>query len=204
MSAARNTMGVSMPQADTARAWFTTGGERRRIPRYSCNGVAQITCLPLSGSPLRGRVRDLGLGGCCIECSESVPWLDLGDRTEILLEVNSWFVRAMAHVKAIRGQVALSMQFLRMSAGGSSMLADLIADLQRPRIVEARPACLIEPPPQLLRGSNSSLLSARPEGVAIVGAILPPYSADEIYPATNRDAAIRNLYSANPSVDIFV
>lgn len=194
-----------MPQAATAREWFTAGGERRRIPRYSCNGAAQITSLPLSGSPLRGRVRDLSLGGCCIECSETVPWLDLGDRTEILLEVNSWFVRAMAHVKAIRDQVALSMQFLRMSAGGSSMLADLIADLERPRIVDARPACLIERPPQLLRGgSNSSLPSARPEGVAIVGAILPPYSADEVYPATNRHAGIRNLYPANPSVDIFV
>ena len=174
----------------TAREWFAAGGDRRRIPRYSCSGLAQITCLPLSGSLLRGRVRDLGLGGCCIECIEAVPLLDPGDKTEILLEVNSWFFRAITHVKAIRGRDALSMEFLRMSAGGSSMLADLIADLERPRTVGARRE----------HGSNlsPSLISSRPESSAIVGTILPPLSAEE-----PRHAWLRDLYSA-PSVDIFV
>ncbi len=191
-----------MPQATTAREWFAAGGDRRRIPRYSCSGLAQITCLPLSGSLLRGRVRDLGLGGCCIECIEAVPLLDPGDKTEILLEVNSWFFRAITHVKAIRGRDALSMEFLRMSAGGSSMLADLIADLERPR---ARQERLVQHSRQLLQGSsNASLLSARPDGAAIMGEILPPHSVEDIYPAANRHAWLRHSYSAAPSVDIFV
>jgi len=189
---------ASMPQATTAREWFASGGERRRIPRYSCSGLAQITCLPLSGSLLRGRVRDLGLGGCCIECIEAVPLLDPGDKTEILLEVNSWFFRAITHVKAIRGRDALSMEFLRMSAGGSSMLADLIADLERPR---ARQERLVQRSRQLLQQGSDlspSLTSSRPDSTALVGTILPPHSAEE-----TRHAWLRDLYSA-PSVDIFV
>jgi len=192
-----------MPQPTTAREWFAAGGERRRIPRYSCSGVAQITCLPLTGSLLRGRVRDLGLGGCCIECVEAVPLLDPGDRTEILLEINSWFFRAITHVRAIRGRDALSMEFLRMSAGGSSMLADLIADLERPR---ARQDRLIQHSRQLLQGTSNlspSLISSRPESTAIVGTILPPHSAEEPQPVDMRHAWLRDLYSA-PSVDIFV
>jgi c-di-GMP-binding flagellar brake protein YcgR len=120
------------------REQLAARGDRRRVPRYSCSGLAQITSLPTYGSLLRGQVRDLGLGGCCIECAETVPLLDLGDRTEILLEVNSWFFRAMAQVRAIRGRSGMSMEFVRMSAGGSSMLADLVADLERPRARQER------------------------------------------------------------------
>ena len=192
-----------MSQTTTARDWFAAGAERRRIPRYSCSGLAQITCLPLTGSLLRGKVRDLGLGGCCIECVEAVPLLDPGDRTEILLEINSWFFRAITHVRAIRGRNALSMEFLRMSAGGSSMLADLIADLERPR---ARQDRLLQHSRQLLQGTSNlspSLISSRPESTEIVGTILSPHSVEELHPADMRHAWLRDLYSP-PSVDIFV
>ena len=73
----------------------------------------------------------MGLGGCCIECTENVPLFDLDTQTEIVVKVNSWFFRARAHVKSIRGISGISMEFTRMSAGASSMLADLIADLDR-------------------------------------------------------------------------
>jgi c-di-GMP-binding flagellar brake protein YcgR len=105
--------------------------DRRRVARYSCSGHAQITCLPLNGVLLRGRLRDLGLGGCRIESIETTSSFDLGARTEILVRVNSWFFRAMAHVRAVRGQAAISVEFMRMSAGGYSMLAELIADTER-------------------------------------------------------------------------
>ncbi len=39
----------------------------------------------------------------------------------------------MAHVRAVRGQSAISVEFMRLSAGGYSTLAELIADLKRPR-----------------------------------------------------------------------
>jgi len=111
------------------------GNDRRRVPRYYCGGLARISCLPLYGALLTARLSNLGLGGCCVECPETVPLLDLGVRTEILVEVNSWSFRAQAHVRAIRAHSGISLEFARMSAGGSRMLADLIAELEGLRTV---------------------------------------------------------------------
>ncbi len=196
-----------MPPETTPRAWFARSNDRRRIPRYSCSGLAQITCLPLSGSLLRGRVRDLGLGGCCIECVETVPLLDLGDPTELLVEVNSWFFRAMAQVRAIRGRSGVSLEFVRLSAGASSMLADLIADLGRSRTAGTRQEHLVEHSRQLLRSSanlSPRLISSRAEGTAIVGAIPLAHSAEEASPAASRNLWLRDLHPVEPSVDIFI
>ena len=190
---------------------FAARGDRRRIPRYSCDGLVQITCLPLSGSLLRGRIRNLGLGGCCIECVESAPLLDPGDQTEVLVEVNSWFFRAMAQVRAIRGRSGISLEFMRMSAGGSSMLADLIADLERPRTAWSRQEHLAEHSRRLLQGDSglgsglsSRLSSARPNSIAAVGTIMPAHCAEETSLATNRHAWLRDLPPASTSLDIFV
>jgi hypothetical protein len=196
-----------MPEEKSAHELFAAGGDRRRIPRYSCTGLAQISCLPLYGSFLRGRIRDLGLGGCCIQSIESVPMLDLGARTEILVEVNSWFFRAMAHVRAIRGRSGISMEFMRMSAGGSSMLADLIADLERSRTVRTCREHLVEHSRQLLQGDSGlgvGVRSARHGSPAIVGTIVPAHSAEETSPAAIRHAWLWDLHPAATFLDIFV
>ena len=133
-----------MTRETTRYELLACGSDRRRIPRYPCSGRAQIACLPLNGALLQGGLRDLGLGGCCIEGIETVSPFDLGDRTEILMEVNSWFFRAMGRVRAVRDRSGISVEFLRMSAGGYSMLADLIADLERPRTVRARQERMLE------------------------------------------------------------
>jgi hypothetical protein len=182
----------------TPRELLAGVSDRRRIPRYSCIGQAQLSCLPLSGALLRGKIRDLGLGGCRIECIETVSPFDLGDQTEILVEVNSWFFRAMGHVRAVQGRSGISMEFLRMSSGGYSMLADLIADLERPRIGVARQERLVERSRQLLRGT-SSLQPARKHDDAIVGTIVPAQTAAAI-----RSAWDRALRPGATSVDIFI
>jgi hypothetical protein len=191
----------SMMLETTARELLAGVSDRRRVPRYSCSGQAQIACLPsVSGMLLRGRVRDLGLGGCCIECIETVFPFDLGTQTEILVEVNSWSFRAMGHVRALRERSGISLEFLRMSAGGYSMLADLIADLERPRGGQER---LVERSRQLLRGA-SGVGSVADGGVAIVGTIVPAQSVEEISSGANRQAWVRALHPGARSVDIFV
>jgi hypothetical protein len=180
--------------------------DRRRIPRYACSGLARITCLPLNGALLSGRLRDLGLGGCCIESIETPSQFDLGTRTEILVEVNSWFFRAMGHVRAVRNRSAISVEFLRMSAGGYSMLADLIADLERPRTVVPRPRRFPEHPPRLHRihsGPRPELRSTLDNRIAIVGTIVPPHSAENISPASSLHAWLHDFDPAANSVDIF-
>jgi hypothetical protein len=173
--------------------------DRRRVARYSCSGHAQITCLPLNGAALRGSLRDLGLGGCRIESIETTSPFDLGARTEILVKVNSWFFRAMAHVRAIRGQSAISVEFMRMSAGGYSMLAELISDLERPRHGVIRNEHLFAAAPPLPTHNSGSELN---QSTAIVGTIVPAESANGAL-AASRQAWFRHRYPGATSVDFF-
>jgi hypothetical protein len=189
-----------MTQESIQRELLGGGGERRRIPRYSCSGQAQITCLPLSGALLRGRVRDLGLGGCCIESVETAFPLDLGAQTEILVEVNSWFFRAMGHVRAVRGHSGISMEFVRMSAGGYSMLADLVADLETG---VSRRKSLLDHSRRILR-SKSGRGSVLKNSLAIAGTIVPAHSGEETSLVANGYGWVRGLYPGATSVDLFV
>jgi hypothetical protein len=96
------------------------------------------------------------------------------------VKVNSWFFRAMAYIRAVRGQSAISVEFMRMSTGGYSTLAELIADL-RPRhgvIRNRRPA-----------ERSYSLAAARKlnHNTAIVGTIVPAQSPDSAL-AASREA----------------
>jgi hypothetical protein len=189
------------------RELLAAGSDRRRIPRYSCSGLAQIKCFPLSASLLRGKVRDLGLGGCCIELIETIPLLDPGNQAEILVEVNSWFFRAVAHVRAIRGRFGISMEFTRMSAGGSSMLADLIADLDRSQSAWTRRQHQVAQSRQLLQGSlsrGSGLVPGQQHGsMVIADATAPLSSAEEAPCAGDRHDWLRNFSPAANLLDIF-
>jgi|SRR5271166_1184643 len=179
------------------------GGDRRRVPRYSCSGQVQIRCLPLSGALLRGRVRDLGLGGCCIDCLETAFPLDLGAQTDILVEVNSWFFRAMGHVRALRGRSGISVQFLRMSAGGFSTLAELIADLERPQTGATRQENFREHARRVLSHKFGAGLVLK-NSVAVVGTIVPAESAEGISPDASHRAWAQDSYPGATSVDIFI
>jgi hypothetical protein len=192
-----------MTQETAQHALLAGSSDRRRIPRYLCSGEAQITCLPLDGALVRGTVRDLGLGGCCIEGIEAGSPFDLGARTEILVEVNSWVFRAMGHVRALRSRSGISVEFLRMSAGGYSMLTDLIADLERPRAVVTRQKRPLERSDRLLpsKSGQGSVLNG---STTTVGQIIPVESVEETSSASNHHAWVRDLYTGASSVDIFV
>jgi hypothetical protein len=192
-----------MSQETTQHALLAGNSDRRRIPRYSCSGEAQITCLPLNGTLLEGTLRDLGLGGCGIECIETTSPFDLGARTEILVQVNSWSFRAMGHVRAVRGRSGISVEFMRMSAGGYSMLTDLIADLARPRTVATRQKRPLEHSRRLLP-NKSGLGPVLNDSMAIVGTIVPAQPVEETSTGANRYAWVPRLHSGATSVDIFV
>jgi hypothetical protein len=132
--------------------------------------------------------------------------LDLGAKAEVLVEVNSWFFRAMAHVRAIRGRSGISMEFMRMSAGGSSMLQDLIADLERSRMVGTRQERPLEHPRSLVQGHSRvdhGLAPASHRG-GIVGTIIAAHAAEEKSPVANHRAWLRDSHPIATSIDIFV
>jgi PilZ domain-containing protein len=102
--------------------------ERRHSPRFSCAGDAKIICLPSDGIFLPGTIRDLSLGGCCIQ---TISPLECGARAEVLMHVNTSSIRAVSQVRAIRDSSAIGMEFLLLSASGRDLLAELITQLAR-------------------------------------------------------------------------
>ncbi len=111
-----------MPSSTNADA------DRRRSPRFVCGGYAHINCLPSNGIVLAGKVRDLSLGGCCVDTT--LP-IDYGARAEIVVRVNAASFRALGEVRAVRGRSGAGLEFVQLSTGGKDMLADLITDLAR-------------------------------------------------------------------------
>jgi len=101
---------------------------RPRSPRFSCGGVAKISLLPSNGILLPGKIRNLSLGGCCVDTPMPI---ECGARAEIVVHVNSASFRAVGEVRGIRGNSEAGIEFVYLSRGGKDLLADLIAELAR-------------------------------------------------------------------------
>jgi hypothetical protein len=102
--------------------------DRRGSPRFSCGGQATISRLPSDGIVLPGKIRDLSLGGCCVDTA--LP-IDCGVRAELVVRVNAASFRALGEVRAFRGRSGVCLEFVRLSPSGKDMLADLIKELAR-------------------------------------------------------------------------
>src|SRR5271167_668038 len=121
-------MGISMSE----RVLLYNDG--RRSPRFSCTGRSSVYCLPLEGTSLAGRLRNLSLGGVCLNLCES---LEAGERTELVLAVNAESFRAAALVKG-SPLCGTRLQFTHMSAFGRDVLADLLARMAEERALHDR------------------------------------------------------------------
>jgi len=84
-------------------------GYRPRNPRFSCGGLAKISLLPSNGIFLSAKIRNLSLGGCCVDTS--VP-IECGARAEIVVHVNSSSFRAVGEVRGIHGNSEAGIQFI--------------------------------------------------------------------------------------------
>jgi len=105
--------------------------ERRRSPRFGCGGRAAIYCLPNDGRSIEGTLRNLSVGGICLDLAQRI---EPGAQTEVLVRVNACTFRAAALVKGQTDPSATSLQFLKISAGGRDMLKDVLAELARVRL----------------------------------------------------------------------
>jgi hypothetical protein len=102
--------------------------DRRRSPRFNCGGYVEVHCLPSNGIYLPGKVRDLSLDGCCIETALPV---ECGARAEIVVRIKTGSFRAVGEVRAIRNGAAAGVEFVRLSAAGKDLLAELVGELAR-------------------------------------------------------------------------
>jgi hypothetical protein len=107
----------------------TNGGDLRpRNPRFSCGGLAKINVLPSNGIIVSAKIRNLSLGGCCVDTP--VP-IESGARAEIVVHVNAASFRAVGEVKGNRRNSEAGIEFVYLSRGGKDLLADLVAELAR-------------------------------------------------------------------------
>ena len=188
---------------NTAHHEFEPASDRRRTPRYVCGGRAQITCLPSDGAVLRGRLRNVGMGGCYIETASP---LQLGARTEVLVEVNTLCFRAMSLVRAVRASSGIGVEFIRLSAGGHHTLAELTVDLERLHAL-LNPVTLAA---EDFEESSSRLLQTpfaqptlRAENVVIHGTIVPADTTEKASPMFARCRSILEAHPAANVVDLF-
>jgi hypothetical protein len=101
---------------------------RPRNPRFSCGGLAKINVLPSNGVIVSAKIRNLSLGGCCVDTP--VP-IESGARAEIVVHVNAASFRAVGEVKGNRRNSEAGIEFVYLSRGGKDLLADLVAELAR-------------------------------------------------------------------------
>jgi hypothetical protein len=106
--------------------------ERRRTPRFNCDGHAKISLLPSDGIFLPGKIRDLSLSGCLLDTKLPV---EAGRRAEVVVRINAASFRAVGIVRALRGDSVAGIEFVRLSTGGRELLADLVGELARLRAV---------------------------------------------------------------------
>lgn len=109
--------------------------DRRRSPRFSCGGRAVINRLPSDGALVSGRLRNLSLGGICVDTPHPI---DHGARTEVVVCVDAVSFRAVGLVKAMQERSRACMEFVQMSAGSKGMLADLVEQLAKLQTVMAK------------------------------------------------------------------
>ena len=152
--------------------------DRRRSPRFSCSGPARIISLPSEGVLVSGRLRDLSLNGCGIETDSP---LECGARAEILVRVNASSFRAVGQVRAIRVPFRIGLEFIRLSAGGQGILAELIRELARQQaIASVLRAARREMDAELL-SPQRALLNSLP----LVGRMVSAKNDDESLPVVN-------------------
>jgi hypothetical protein len=76
---------------------------------------------------LPGKIRDLSMGGCCVETASALP---CGVQAEIVVRINSASFRAVSQVRAIRNRTA-GKEFVHLSARGKDMLAEVVEEMAR-------------------------------------------------------------------------
>jgi hypothetical protein len=105
------------------------GKERRRHPRYDCDGQAE-TLVIYSGCLFRGTVRDISETGCYIETK---AWLNLKRFAEVDLRlmVNENDYRTFARVMYIRFGKGVGFEFLFPNPATEKLFKDLIETLAR-------------------------------------------------------------------------
>jgi hypothetical protein len=107
------------------------GPERRRSPRYTCEGSAEIRA---AGTEVRTRVTltDISLHGCYVETQATYP---VETVLEIKLEVNGFKVEVRGKVRVNYPYLGMGIAFAEMSQENCGRLKELVTSISRPTVI---------------------------------------------------------------------
>lgn len=141
--------------------------ERRKSPRYRCQGSARLREIA-SGVSTWATFTDISLHGCYVE---AMATFRMGAKLRLTIEVNGFRVECNGEVKVVYPNLGMGIAFTTMSDSDRERLRELLRSLSRPSVI----------------------LGARPEiNAALIpeadGLSMPPNPAT---PVTNPGAALR-------------
>lgn len=100
---------------------------RRAHPRLHCNGIAEVTVLPL-GKPAPGKLLDLSVSGCCISADGLIPEIE-NPAVEVQVRVNGTTLRVAGVVRNVRKGHRVGIQFVQVTRRKAEQINQLVAEL---------------------------------------------------------------------------
>jgi hypothetical protein len=102
------------------------GRERRRYPRFSCEGRAEVS-LPHGGLLVRGRILDVSIAGCFIETSAIN--LERGTHVEVFFESRQLRFRVAGNIAVLHPPTGVGISFLHPSIRVAQQIGQLVKEL---------------------------------------------------------------------------
>jgi hypothetical protein len=124
-----NRMGGAVP-VDTARS-FTV--ERRRSPRYACQGSAHLRDAR-TGAATWATFTDVSMHGCYVEAMSTFR---VGVPIGLTMEVNGFRVESKGEVRTVYPNLGMGICFTTMSEPDRERLRELLRSLSPPSVVSA-------------------------------------------------------------------
>jgi hypothetical protein len=131
--------------ASTARDASAAADEKRKSPRYRCQGSASLREIP-SGISTWATFTDISLHGCYVEATATFR---VGAKLRLVIEVNGFRVESGGEVKVVYPSLGMGIGFTTMSDADRERLRELLRALSRPSVIlgvrpGAHPASILD------------------------------------------------------------
>jgi hypothetical protein len=139
------------------------GSERRRSPRYRCQGSAHLRELE-SGASTWATFTDISLHGCYVETAATYG---IGAAIALKIEVNGFRVETRGEVRVAYPNLGMGIFFTTMSDEDRERLRELLKSISQPSVILSGGA-----PPRTPISSQAESLTTVIHPQAVVQAIL--------------------------------
>jgi PilZ domain len=126
-----NSSAARAPVLNSASALAFGGGEKRRSPRYKCEGSLEM-CEAGSESRTYATCTDVSMHGCYVEATTTYP---VGTNLHMKLQANGSQVQSKGCVRVTYPSLGMGIAFVEMSEEDRSRLKDLLRAVSRPSVI---------------------------------------------------------------------